>query len=67
MAATQVQFVCDWRPLGYNLNATATGRQLHAIFACDWRQVPCKATSFLKAHCQKSFLNLKNEETIKKI
>ncbi len=26
----QVQFACDWRSLGYNLNATA--RQLHTIF-----------------------------------
>jgi hypothetical protein len=34
LAATRAQFACDWRPLGYNLNAT--GRQLHAIFACDW-------------------------------
>jgi hypothetical protein len=35
LAATRLQFECDWRPLGYNLNAT--GRQSHAIFACDWR------------------------------
>jgi hypothetical protein len=55
LAATRVQFVCDWPPLAYNLNVT--GRQSHAIFACDWRTVACKAASFLKACCQKNYLN----------
>ncbi len=44
--ATRVQFV--W-PLGCNLNAT--GPQSHAIFACDWRPVACKAASFRKHAC----------------
>jgi hypothetical protein len=51
LAATLVQFVYNWRPLRYNLNAT--GCQSHTIFACDWRLVQCKATSFLKARIKK--------------
>jgi hypothetical protein len=41
----------------YNLNGT--GRQPHAIFACDWRPVHCKTASFLKACCQNNYLNQK--------
>jgi hypothetical protein len=50
LAAIWAQFVCDWLPLGYNLNAT--GHQSQAIFACNWRPVYIQ------------LFELKNEETI---
>jgi hypothetical protein len=36
LAATRVQFACDWRPGGYNLYAT------RVQFICDWPPVACK-------------------------
>jgi hypothetical protein len=55
-ASAHAKFACDWRPLGYNLNAT--NRQSHAIFACDWRPVVFKAASFCK-HVSKTIIWIK--------
>ncbi len=46
LAATRVQFICDWRPLVYNLYAT--GRQLHENFACAGGQLRTKPPVFCK-------------------
>jgi hypothetical protein len=50
LAATRVQFICDWRPLGYNLYATGGhSRTIYmrlaasrVQFICDWPPVVCK-------------------------
>ncbi len=66
LVATRVEFVCNWRPLGYNLNTTGghlvtirmrLAAKAHANFACDWRPVQCQTASFLKARCEKNYLN----------
>ncbi len=46
VAAMQVQFAYDWRPLGYNLYVT--GRQSHANFVCASGQYSAKSPVFCK-------------------
>jgi len=65
LAATRVQFACDWWPLGYKLYAT--GRQSHANFACASSQYSAKPPVFLQAHCENNYLNLKMKTLFKNI
>jgi hypothetical protein len=46
LVARRVQFACDWRLLGNNLNAT--GHQSHAIFACASGHYSAKPLVFWK-------------------
>jgi hypothetical protein len=72
LAATWVQFACNWRPLRYNLHATgghsslyATGHQSHTNFACASGKLHAKPPVFCK-HAARTIFELKNEDAIKK-
>jgi hypothetical protein len=54
LAATQVQFACDWRPLRYKLYAT--GCQLHVNFAFASTMQSCQ---FFSSTLQEQFFELK--------
>jgi hypothetical protein len=52
LAATQVQIICDWGPLGYN--SYVTGRQSHACAIGQLRAKPpvfCKQAASLRNTC----------------
>jgi hypothetical protein len=53
-AATQVQFVCAWLPVAPN-------------FCMRLAASTCKAASFLKARCQKNYLNKKMKTPLKNL
>jgi hypothetical protein len=53
---------CDWRPLGYNLNAT--GRQLHAKFACAIVASCLQSRQFFASTLREQLFELKNEDAI---
>ncbi len=59
LAATRVQFICDCRPLGYNLYAT--GRQLHALAASCMQ-----SRQFFASTLREKLFELKYEDDIKK-
>ncbi len=66
LAATRVQFICYWRPLGYNLYATvrlaASHMQtLHALTASC-----VQSRQFFASMLQEQLFELKNEDAIKK-
>jgi hypothetical protein len=75
LAATRVQFACDWRSLMYNLHAAsghsgtifmrlAASRMhiLHALAASCMQ-----SRQFLKARCQNNYLNKKMKTPLKNL
>jgi hypothetical protein len=75
LAATRVQFSCDWRPRRYNLYATgghlgtiymrlaaSPMQTLHALVASC-----LQSRQFFASTLQEQLFELKNEDAIKKI
>jgi hypothetical protein len=52
----------DWRPLGYNLNAT--GRQLHVFFCMQLAASRMQFCQFFSSMLQKQLFEFKNEVAI---
>jgi hypothetical protein len=74
LAATRVQFACNWRPLGYNLYATGghSGTFYMRLAASRMQTFHALAAScvqsrqFFASTLREQFFELKNEDAIKK-
>jgi hypothetical protein len=64
LAATQVQFACDWRPLGYNLYAT--GGHSGIIYMRLAASACMQSGQFFASMLREQLFELKNEDAIKK-